>query len=139
MGCSNCSSGGGTPRGCKNNGTCSSGGCNKLEVYDWLANIALPGGQTPYDIVEIRFKNSRKNFYRNSKGLTLHVGDVVVVETSPGHDVGVVSVVGELARIQVKKKAPGFKPMEAKKILRIANQEDIDKWSQARDLEKEAM
>jgi len=139
MGCSNCSSGGGTPRGCKNNGTCSSGGCNKLEVYDWLANIALPGGQTPYDIVEIRFKNSRKNFYRNSKGLTLHVGDVVVVETSPGYDVGVVSVVGELARIQVKKKAPGFKPMEAKKILRIANQEDIDKWSQARDLEKEAM
>ena len=139
MGCSNCSSGGGTPRGCKNNGTCSSGGCNKLEVYDWLANIALPGGQTPYDIVEIRFKNSRKNFYRNSKGLTLHVGDVVVVETSPGHDVGVVWVGGELGRIQVKKKAPGFKPMEAKKILRIANQEDIDKWSQARDLEKEAM
>ena len=139
MGCSNCSSGGGTPRGCKNNGTCSSGGCNKLEVYDWLANIALPGGQTHYDIVEIRFKNSRKNFYRNSKGLTLHVGDVVVVETSPGHDVGVVSVVGELARIQVKKKAPGFKPMEAKKILRTASQEDIDKWSQARDLEKEAM
>ena len=139
MGCSNCSSGGGTPRGCKNNGTCSSGGCNKLEVYDWFANIALPGGQTLYDIVEIRFKNSRKNFYRNSKGLTLHVGDVVVVETSPGHDVGVVSVVGELARIQVKKKAPGFKPMEAKKILRTASQEDIDKWSQARDLEKEAM
>ncbi|MFO0496291.1 MAG: stage 0 sporulation family protein [Flavobacteriia bacterium] len=139
MGCSNCSSGGGTPRGCKNNGTCSSGGCNKLEVYDWLANIALPGGQTPYDIVEIRFKNSRKNFYRNSKGLTLHVGDVVVVETSPGYDVGVVSVVGEHSRIKVKKKAPGFKPMEAKKILRIANQEDIDKWSQARDLEKEAM
>lgn len=139
MGCSNCSSGGGTPRGCKNNGTCSSGGCNKLDVFDWLANISLPNGQTIYDIVEIRFKNSRKSFFRNSKGLSLHVGDVVAVEASPGYDIGVVSVIGELARIQVKKKAPGFKPMEAKKILRIASQEDIDKWIQARSLEKEVM
>jgi cell fate regulator YaaT (PSP1 superfamily) len=139
MGCSNCSSGGGTPRGCKNNGTCSSGGCNKLEVYDWLANIALPGGQTPYDIVEVRFKNSRKAFYRNAKGFSLHVGDVVVVEASPGYDVGVVSVTGELARIQVKKKAQGFKPLEARKVIRIAEQEDIDKWIKARSLEKEVM
>ncbi|MCF8416672.1 MAG: hypothetical protein K9G40_10550, partial [Crocinitomicaceae bacterium] len=139
MGCSNCSSGGGTPRGCKNNGTCSSGGCNKLEVFDWLANIALPNGQTPYDIVEVRFKNSRKAFYRNAKGLSLHVGDVIVVEASPGFDVGVVSVKGELARIQVKKKAPGFKPMEARKITRVAAQEDIDKWINARSLEKEVM
>lgn len=139
MGCSNCSSGGGTPRGCKNNGTCSSGGCNKLEVYDWLANIALPNGQTAYDIVEIRFKNSRKSFYRNSKGFSLQVGDVVAVEASPGYDIGVISIIGELARIQVKKKASGFKPMEAKKIIRIASQDDIDKWAQARSLEKEVM
>lgn len=139
MGCSNCSSDGGTPRGCKNNGTCSSGGCNKLEVYDWLANIALPNGQSTYDIVEIRFKNSRKSFYRNSKNFSLQVGDVVAVEASPGFDIGVISVVGELARLQVKKKAAGFKPMEAKKIIRIATQEDIDKWAQARSLEKEVM
>ncbi|MCE2681853.1 MAG: stage 0 sporulation family protein [Flavobacteriia bacterium] len=139
MGCSNCSSDGGTPRGCKNNGTCSSGGCNKLEVFDWLSNIMLPTGQTPYDIVEVRFKNSRKGFYRNAKGIGLSVGDVVVVETSPGHDVGVVSVTGELARIQIKKKSPGFKPLEAKKIMRIAEQEDIDKWIKARSLEKEVM
>jgi cell fate regulator YaaT (PSP1 superfamily) len=139
MGCSNCSSGGGTPRGCKNNGTCSSGGCDKLEVYDWLANIALPNGQSIYDIVEVRFKNSRKSFYRNAKGLSVQVGDVVVVETSPGYDIGVISVIGELARIQVKKKAAGFKPMEAKKLVRIASQDDIDKWAQARSLEKEVM
>jgi cell fate regulator YaaT (PSP1 superfamily) len=139
MSCSNCSSGGGSPRGCKNNGTCSSGGCNKLEVYDWLANVELPEGQSTYDIVEVRFKNSRKTFYRNSKNFSLHVGDVVGVEASPGYDIGVVSVVGELAKIQVKRKAPGFKPMEAKKILRIATQEDIDKWSKARSLEKEVM
>jgi cell fate regulator YaaT (PSP1 superfamily) len=138
MGCSSCGSGS-TPKGCKNNGTCSSGGCNKLEVYDWLANIALPSGQSPYDIVEVRFKNSRKGFYRNANTLGLFAGDIIVVDASPGFDVGVVSVVGELARIQVKKKAPGFKPLEAKKILRIANQEDVDKWTKARSLEKEVM
>jgi cell fate regulator YaaT (PSP1 superfamily) len=110
-----------------------------LEVFDWLANVALPEGQSTYDIVEVRFKNSRKTFYRNSKNFSLHVGDVVGVEASPGYDIGVVSVVGELAKIQVKKKAPGFKPMEAKKILRIATQEDIDKWAKARSLEKEVM
>ena len=139
MACSSCSSGGGSPKGCKNNGTCSTGGCNKLGVFDWLANMQLPSGQTPYDIVEIRFKNSRKSFYRNQKNLALQVGDVVVVEASPGYDVGVVSIVGELARIQVKKKAAGLKPGEAKKILRIAEQVDIDNWVKARGLESEVM
>lgn len=139
MGCTSCSSGGGTPKGCQNNGTCSSGGCNKLGVFDWLGNMQLPNGQAPYDIIEVRFKNSRKAFYRNNKDLSLQVGDVIVVEASPGHDVGVVSVVGELARIQVKKKAPNFKPMEAKKIYRIANQDDIEKWTRSRELEKEVM
>jgi len=139
MGCSSCSSGGGTPKGCKNNGTCSSGGCNKLGVFDWLANMQLPGGQAPYDILEIRFKNSRKAFYRNAKNLSLQVGDVVAVEASPGYDIGVVSIVGELARIQVKKKAPNLKAGEVKKILRIANQDDITKWAEARSLESEVM
>ncbi|MFM7758848.1 MAG: stage 0 sporulation family protein [Crocinitomicaceae bacterium] len=140
MGCANCSTeSDGTPKGCKNNGTCSSGGCDKLEVYDWLANIALPAGQQPYDIVEVRFKNSRKSFYRNASQLALYAGDIVVVETSPGYDVGVVSVTGELARIQVKKKSPNLKPLEIRKILRIANQEEIDKWIKGRSLEKELM
>ena len=137
MSCTNC--GTGTPNGCKNNGTCSSGGCNKLEVYDWLANIALPSGQAPYDIVEVRFKNSRKAFFKNAHNLTLQVGDVVVVEGSPGIDTGVVSVVGELARVQVKKKEPSFKANEARKIKSIAAQEDIDRWVKARSLEKEVM
>ena len=139
MGCSSCSSGGGVPRGCKSNGTCSSGGCNKLGVFDWLANMQLPNGKSQYDIVEIRFKNSRKSFYRNLKGFPLNVGDVVVVESSPGYDVGVVSVVGELARVQVQKKAPNFKAHEARQITRIAVQEDIDKWVAARGREQETM
>jgi cell fate regulator YaaT (PSP1 superfamily) len=139
MGCASCGSGGGTPRGCKNNGTCSSGGCTKLGVFDWLANMELPSGQAPYDILELRFKNSRKAFYRNASNISLQVGDAVAVEASPGYDIGIVSVKGELARIQVKKKSPGLKPMELRKIMRIATQADLDKWKQSRDLEKEAM
>jgi len=139
MSCANCSIGGSSPRGCRNNGTCNSGGCNKLEVYDWLANISLPIGQTPYDIIEVRFKNSRKEFYRNVHSFSLQVGDVVVVEATRGFDVGIVSVVGELARIQVNKKVPNLVPLEVNKIIRIANQTDIDKWKKARSLEKEVM
>ena len=138
MGCTSCGTGG-TPTGCKNNGNCSSGGCNKLEVYDWLANVSLPSGQKPFDIVEVRFKNSRKEFYKTLKDVTLQAGDVVVVDASPGYDVGVVSVVGELARIQVAKKAPGLKPVETRKIRKIAEQEEVDKWIKARSLEKEVM
>lgn len=137
MGCASCSSGGGTPKGCKNNGTCSSGGCNKLEVYDWLANISLPSGQTQFDLVEVRFKNARKAFYRNAEPLQLQTGDVVVIDANPGWDIGVVSALGELARIQVKKKAPQLKAIECKKILRIANQEEIDKWIKGRGLERD--
>lgn len=137
MGCASCGSD--TPNGCKNKGTCSSGGCNKLEVFDWLANMKPPAGREPYDIVEVRFKNGRKSFYRNLKNLPLQVGDAVVVEGSPGKDVGVVSVTGELARIQVSKKAPGLKPGDTPKIQQVAEQEDIDKWIRARSLEKEVM
>ena len=136
MGCASCSSGGGTPNGCKNNGTCSSGGCNKLEVFDWLSNISMPEGQSAYELVEVRFKNSRKAFYRNSNNLSLQVGDVVAVDTAPGYDIGVVSALGELARIQVQKKAPNLKVAECKKIFQIANQEQIDKWIQGRGLER---
>ena len=139
MGCASCSSGGGTPKGCKNNGTCSSGGCNKLEVFDWLANVSLPAGQTPYELVEVRFKNSRKAFYRNANQLSLQVGDIVTVDTAPGHDIGVVSALGELARIQVQKKAPNLKVSECKKIFQISNQEQIDKWIQGRGLERDLL
>jgi len=139
MGCSSCESGGGIPRGCKSNGTCSSGGCNKLGVFDWLSNMQLPNGKSQFDIVEIRFKNSRKSFFRNLKGFDLNVGDVVVVEATPGYDVGVVSVVGELSRIQLQKKAPNFKAHEARKIIRHALQEDIDKWVAARKNEESVM
>ena len=139
MGCSSCSSGGVTPGGCKSNGSCGTGGCNKLNVFDWLTNMEMPSGVNKYDVVEVRFKNSRKAFYRNIENLNLQVGDVVVVESSPGHDVGVVSVEGELTRLQVKRKQPGLKAHELKKVYRKAHEGDIEKWMQARELEKETM
>ena len=138
MGCASCGTGG-SPRGCKNNGLCSSGECDKLEVRDWLSNLVLPENQKPYEIIEVRFKNARKGFYRNNLGLSLQTGDLVVVEAASGYDIGIVSVVGELARIQVRRKAPTFKHAEARKILRIANQEEINKWIEGRTREKDLM
>jgi len=139
MGCSNCSNGGGVPNGCKSNGSCGTGGCDKLSVFDWLADIDLPNGQSEYDVVEIRFKSSRKGFFRNIKNINLQVGDAVVVESSPGYDVGIVSIVGELARIQVRKKTLNFKAHEARPILRKATKSDIEKWKAARSRESETM
>ena len=139
MGCTNCSTENGVPKGCQSNGSCATGGCDKLAVYDWLADVELPNGLSTYDILEIRFKNSRKGFYRNLKGLNLQVGDIVIVEASPGYDVGIVSIVGELARIQVRKKTSNFKAHEARKILRKANTQDVEKWKHARSLEQETM
>lgn len=139
MGCSNCSNGGGVPNGCKSNGSCGTGSCGKLSVFDWLADVELPNGQSTYDVVELRFKSSRKGFYRNIKGLGLQVGDVVAVETSPGYDIGVVSIVGELARIQVRKKTQNFKAHEARSIIRKATKEDVEKWMKGRDKESETM
>lgn len=139
MGCSNCSTGNnGLPNGCKNNGACGAYGCNKLDVFDWLAGMELPDGQKPFDIVEVRFKNSRKAFYRNSGNLELYNGDVVTVEVSPGHDVGVVSLTGELVRMQMKRKEIKDN-YEIKKILRKSTEQDIAKWQECRKLEQNTM
>ncbi|WP_294820814.1 regulatory iron-sulfur-containing complex subunit RicT [uncultured Flavobacterium sp.] len=137
MACTNCSTGSkdGTPRGCKNNGTCGTDSCNKLTVFDWLSNMSLPGGQAPFDAVEVRFKNGRKEFYRNTEKLTLGIGDIVATEASPGHDIGIVTLTGELVKVQMKKK--NEKPHgELPKVYRKASQKDIDIWSAARDKEE---
>lgn len=140
MGCTTCANndGRGTPNGCKNNGTCSSGGCNKLEVFDWLADMELPVGKGQFDIVEIRFKNGRKNFY-TTNNLSIHTGDTVVVEGSPGYDVGTVTLTGELVKIQMNRKKVDIKNHELRKVYRKASQEDLDKWAGARSREYESM
>lgn len=136
MACNSCSTtDGGAPKGCKNNGTCGTDSCNKLTVFDWLANMSLPGGQEPFDCVEVRFKNGRKEFFRNTEKLTLSIGDIVATEASPGHDVGIVTLTGELVKVQMKKK--GENPDgEIPKIYRKASQKDIDIWSDARNREE---
>jgi cell fate regulator YaaT (PSP1 superfamily) len=137
MACTSCStSDGGAPKGCKNNGACGTDSCNKLTVFDWLSNMSLPNGEAPFDCVEVRFKNGRKEFYRNTEKLTLSIGDIVATEASPGHDVGIVTLTGELVKIQMKKKGVNHAGAEIPKVYRKASQKDIDIWSDARDKEE---
>jgi len=136
MGCSTCATGtDGQPKGCKNNGTCGSDGCNKLTVFDWLANMSLPNGVEPFNCVEVRFKNGRKEFFHNPENLTLSIGDVVATEAANGHDVGMVTLTGELVRVQMKKKKVKEDSEEVLKLYRKASQRDIDVWQEARDKE----
>jgi len=146
MGCSGCSTGRGCsttskslPGGCKNNGSCGTGGCNKLTVFDWLANMELPSGQAPFDIAEVRFKNGRKEYMRNVNNLSINVGDVVAVEATSGHDIGAISLTGELVKVQMKKHEIALDSPEIKKIYRAAKQNDIDKWIEAQKLEQPTM
>ena len=138
MGCTSCSSGvDGQPKGCKNNGTCGSDGCNKLTVFDWLSNMALPGDQKPFIGGEVRFKNGRKHFYKNSEKVSLSIGDVVATEAMSGHDIGIVTLTGELVKVQMKKKKQPEKVEELPKIYRKATQKDIDIWQTVRAKEPE--
>ena len=97
--------------------------------------MTLPSGQVPYDIVEVRFKGSRKEFFRNKENIPLKTGDPVAVEAMPGHDVGVVSLSGELVRFQLKKKGLNEQSDQIKTLYRKAKQNEIEKWYQVKDLE----
>jgi len=119
-----------TASGCENVNTC--GNSYKLSVFDWLSNINNPAPNR-CDFVEVRFKNDRKSFYKNVNNIPLHIGSVVTVESSPGHDVGVVSLTGELVKIQMKKKR--FSEESALKIYRQSNQKDIEVWQEVRKKE----
>ena len=137
MACSSCSTGkDGKPKGCKSNGTCGTDSCNKLTVFDWLSNMSLPNGVEPFNCVEVRFKNGRKHFFKNPENISLSMGDVVATEASSGHDVGMVSLTGELVRIQMKKKKVTLDSEEVLKIYRKATQKDIDVWEEARAREE---
>ncbi|HBB48204.1 MAG TPA: hypothetical protein DCZ44_01065 [Flavobacteriaceae bacterium] len=138
MGCASCSTGkDGTPRGCKNNGTCGTDGCNKLTVFDWLGNMSLPADMAPFSGVEVRFKNGRKEFFDNRDGLSLSIGDVVATEAAPGHDIGIVTLTGELVRVQIKRKKESMNLESYPKIYRKATQKDIDLWQSLRQKEDE--
>ncbi|MBK8500147.1 MAG: hypothetical protein IPL52_15315 [Flavobacteriales bacterium] len=101
--------------------------------------MPIPGGQQAFDGVEVRFKNTRKGFYRNQSGLQLMPGDLVTVDAAPGHDVGMVSLTGELVRAQMGRRNVTVETYELRKVLRKSTQEDIDRWHAARKQEEETM
>ncbi|MBQ8864011.1 MAG: hypothetical protein IJ014_04730 [Rikenellaceae bacterium] len=111
-------------------------GCYKLHAADWLADYP---DRFPTDIIEVRFKNTRKGYYRNVNNIDLKVGDIVAVEAAPGHDIGIVSMLGEMVLKQMKR--VGFSPVggEFRKLFRKAKPYDIEKWQEAIALEHETM
>ena len=138
MGCKSCSSGScGTKNkedgtkvgGCQNNGACSSGGCNKMNVFDWLSNMDVPTF-SKFNIVEVKFKGGRKEFFRNTNQVELYAGDPVIVDVPSGHHLGFVSLQGELVRLQMLKKSVKDND-EIKAIYRKANDKDLEKHEQA--------
>lgn len=133
MGCSCGSAKNGKVSGCNNNGACNTGGCNKMNVFDWLSNMDIPV-EDKFNIVEVRFKNGRKDFFRNADGLTLTTGDAVIVEVPNGHHLGHVSMQGELVRLQMQKKKVA-NDSEVKKIYRIAQQKDLEKFEEVKKRE----
>ena len=116
---------------------CSEGGCprGKLFASNWLEGISESGD---FDVVEVSFKNTRVGFYTNPSALPLRIGDIVAVEGNPGHDIGRVSMVGRLVRMQMRKN--GVKAdSELKRVFRLATQADMEKFEEARSREHATM
>ncbi len=141
MGCTGCSTGtnaDGTPKGCNSNGGCSTGGCNKLNTYDWLSAMDLPD-TNDFGFVEVSFKNgSRKSFYQYTPHTHAITGDSVVVESGAGLDIGKISLSGDLVRLQMKKKRVEEESIQHK-IVRRANERDLERLYEARSKEKSTM
>jgi len=126
--------------GCQSNGGCSSGGCNRLNVYDWLSDISLSAERDAFNIVEVSFKNgSRKAFFRNPYNINCVIGDFVTVEAQTGFDIGTVSLCGELVRLQMRKKKVKEDSDRILKIMRLSNDRDLEKLEESRAKEKEGM
>lgn len=136
MGCSSCDTGG-CGRKTKDSSTKSVGctsGCNKMNTFDWLAHMDLDGGRA-FDIVEVRFKGGRKEFFKNKNKIDLVTGDPVIVDVPNGHHLGHVSLSGELVRLQMKKKNISEGDENIRVIYRIANDKDFEKFEAARNRE----
>ena len=142
MGCGSCSSSkdGGKPGGCKSNGGCSTGGCNRLNVHDWLLNLPFSDPESTCKVIEVSFKQgSRKDYFRNTTLQYFDKGDYVTVEGVSGFDVGEVSLTGELVRMQMKKKGVDEFGAEMKKILRRSSDRDIETFKISKGREKEIL
>ena len=138
MGCTSC--GIGKPNGCKSNGGCSTGGCNRLNVYDWLADLPIDDLENACKVLEVSFnQGSRKDFYRNNTANIFTKGDIIAVEGVSGFDVGTVNLTGELVRLQLKKKKLDENSSDFKKVLRLATDHDIAKWKETKLREKQVL
>lgn len=136
MACVGCSTGAdGKAAGCKSNGGCSTGGCNRMNTYDWISVLDIDD-PAPYPWVEVSFKNgSRKEFFKKDSLIDYSTGDWVVVETAAGQDVGKITLSGDLVRLQMKKKGV-TEDRILFKVVRQASDRDLDHMTQARDMEK---
>ncbi len=124
--------------GCKmNQKGCSKKSDQKLDTFDWLCDI--PESSSVTDLVEVTFKNTRKGYFRNSNELTLEKGDIVAVEASPGHDIGIVSMTGQLVLAQMKKYHIDQSRIEIKRIYRKARPNDLERFEEAKSREHETM
>jgi len=142
MGCGSCSSSkdGGKPGGCKSNGGCSTGGCNRLNVHDWLLNLPFSDPESTCKVVEISFKQgSRKDFFRNTTLQYFEKGDYVTIEGVSGFDVGEISLTGELVRMQLKKKGVDEFSPDMKKILRRSSDRDVETFKISKGRENEIL
>lgn len=140
MGCTSCGTATGKPNGCKSNGGCSTSGCNRMNVHDWLANLPFSDPEGSCRVIEVSFNNSsRKEFYRNNTLQSFLKGDLITVEGVSGFDVGTVSLSGELVRLQMKKRRVSEDSQEMKKVLRRATEMDIQKWKENKAREAAAV
>lgn len=141
MGCGSCGTGkDGAPGGCQSHGHCASGGCNRMNVHDWLSNLPFSDPESNCRIVEISFNNgSRKDYFKNT---TLHYfekGEMVAVEGVSGFDIGMVNLTGELVRLQLKKNKIDEKNAEFKKVLRRATEADMAKMKETKAREAQML
>ncbi len=141
MGCGSCGSGkNGTPGGCQSHGHCASGGCNRMNVHDWLANLPFTDTESSCKIVEVSFNNgSRKDYFKNTTVHYFQKGDMVAVEGVNGFDVGMVNLTGELVRLQLKKNNIDEKNNDLKKMLRKATEQDIEKMLDSKSKEAQML
>ena len=141
MSCTSCSTASnGKPGGCKSNGGCSTGGCNRMNTHDWLRNLPISDMASACKVMEVTFnQGTRKDFFRNPALQPYEKGDLVAVEGVSGFDVGEVSLTGEIVRLQMKKRGVKEDNPEMKKVLRIATDRDIDTWKQNKAREPEAV
>ena len=138
MSCAGCSVSNGKVNGCRSNGGCGSGGCNRMNTYDWLTYAEIPSSQ-PFEWAEVSFKNgARKMFYQNPRTTQATTGDMVVVETNGGYDVGKISLSGELVRLQMRKKRVRYENI-SQVVIRRANHRDVQKLEEARSMEQKTM